>query len=113
MKIIKTLFFHSLALTLISVGFNVYAADQSICHSGAKISLYDNGSLQACLLKNDYDINGIQCKNNGLVSFYNNGNLESCVLSKASSVGMIKCRGNGLISFFINGNLKSCLKPDN
>jgi len=113
MRIIKILFFQSLALTFLLAGFNVFAADQSICHPGAKISLHNNGSLQACQLKNDYDVNSIQCKNNYLISFYNNGSLETCVLSKSTSIGMIKCQENGLISFFMDGNLKSCLKPDN
>jgi hypothetical protein len=113
MKIIKILFFQSLALTFLLAGSNVLAADQSICHPGAKVLLYNDGSLQACQLKNDYDVNSIQCKSNALVNFYNNGSLESCVLAKSTSIGMIKCQHNGLISFFIDGNLKSCMKPDN
>jgi hypothetical protein len=55
MKIVKTLFFQSLALTLVLASFNVYAADQSICNSGANVVLHNNGSLKACQLKNDYD----------------------------------------------------------
>jgi len=113
MKLIKILFCHSLVLTFLMTGFTVFAADQSICHSGAKVLLHNNGSLQACQLKNDYDVNSIQCKSNASISFYSNGSLESCVLSKSASIGMIKCQQNGLISFFIDGNLKSCTKPDN
>jgi len=113
MSIVKHLFFQSLVLTFLLSGFNVFAADESICHSGAKILLYNNGSLQTCQLKDDYDTNSIQCKGNAQINFYNNGNLESCVLARSTSIGMIKCRGNGIITFFIDGNLKSCTKPDN
>jgi hypothetical protein len=113
MKIRKTLFFQCLALTAVLAGFNVYAADQSICHSGANVVLHNDGSIQACQLKDDYDVNSIQCKKDGPVSFYTNGNLESCVLSKPTAVGMIKCKQNGPISFYIDGKLKSCVKPDN
>jgi hypothetical protein len=42
--------------------FYVYAADQSICHSGANVEFYKDGSLKACRLKKDYDMNSIQCK---------------------------------------------------
>lgn len=113
MKMIRNLFFHGLVLTLLLAGFNVFAANQSICHPGAKILLYNNGSLQSCQLKDDYDVNSIQCKSNRPISFYNNDSLESCVLSKSTSVGMTECRQNSLISFFMDGKLKSCTKPDN
>ena len=86
MKIIKTLFSQSLAFTLVLACFNVYAADQSICNSGSKVVLHNNGSLKACQLKNDYDANSIRCKNDGPVSFYYNGNLESCVLSREATI---------------------------
>lgn len=112
MNILKYLFFQSLVLTFLLSGFNVFAADQSICHSGTKILLYDNGSLQTCQLKDDYDTNSIQCKGNARITFYNNGNLESCVLARSTSIGMIKCQQDGLIVFFIDGNLKSCTKPN-
>ena len=113
MILLKTLFLQGLALTLVLVSFNVYAADQSICNPGSNVALYNNGSLKACQLKNDYDANNIRCQNNGTVSFYNNGNLESCMLSTAAAIGDNKCKENGLISFYIDGKLMSCLKPDN
>jgi hypothetical protein len=113
MKIINALLFLSLALTSVLTGFTVYAADQSICHSGANVLLYDNGSLKACQLKNDYEANGIKCKSDGPVSFYDNGNLESCVLSTPATIDTNKCKEGGMISFFIDGKLKSCVKPDN
>jgi antitoxin component YwqK of YwqJK toxin-antitoxin module len=113
MKTPNSMFYLSLALASVLAGLNVYAADQSICHSGANVLLYDNGSLKACLLEKDYDANGIQCKSNNSVSFYNNGNLESCVLSKPATLDMNKCKEDGLISFYIDGKLKSCVKPDN
>src|SRR5271157_3153267 len=112
MKIIKTLFFLSLALTSAFVSFNVYAADQSICNSGANVVLHNNGSLKACQLKDDYDANNIRCKNGGSVSFYSNGKLESCVLSAEATIDKNKCKADGLISFFIDGKLKSCMKQD-
>jgi antitoxin component YwqK of YwqJK toxin-antitoxin module len=113
MKIIKTLFFQSLVLTLVLASFSVYAVDQSICNSGANVVLYNNGSLKACQLKNDYDANNIRCKNDGPVSFYDNGNLESCMLSMPATITENKCKQDGLISFYIDGKLKSCVKPDN
>lgn len=113
MKIIKTLFFQSLVLTSVLASFNVYAADQSICQSGANVILHDNGSLKACQLKSDYEANKIRCKNGGSASFYNNGNLESCVLYEPVTIADSKCKQDGLISFYIDGKLKSCVKPDN
>jgi hypothetical protein len=113
MKIINILFFLSLVLISVFAGINVYAADQSICHSGANVLLYDNGSLKSCQLEHDYDANGVQCKSNALISFYNNGNLESCVLSQSVTIDVNKCREDGLISFFVDGKLKSCMKPYN
>jgi antitoxin component YwqK of YwqJK toxin-antitoxin module len=107
MKIIDNLFSLSLALALILllVIFNVYAADQSICNPG--------GLLKSCQLKDDYDANNIRCKNGGSVSFYSNGKLESCILSAEATIAESKCRADGLISFYIDGKLKSCLKQDN
>ena len=113
MKIIKTLFFQCLALAAVFAGFNVYAADQSICHSGTNVALHNDGSLKACRLKNDFDANSIRCKNDDAISFYSNGNLESCVLSMPATIDMNKCEQDGLISFYIDGKLKSCRKPDN
>ena len=115
MKIIKKLFFQSLALTLALVlaDFNVYAADQSICNSGTDVVLHNNGSLKSCQLKDDYDANNIRCKNGGSVSFYNNGKLESCVLYAEATIAKNKCKPDGLISFYIDGKLKSCMKQDN
>jgi len=113
MKIPNSMFSLSLALAAVFAGFTVYAADQSICQSGANVLLYDNGSLKTCQLEKEYESNGIQCKSGNSVSFYNNGNLESCVLSKPATVDMSKCKENGLVSFYSDGKLKSCMKPDN
>ena len=113
MKIIKNLFFLSMALTLVLINFNVYAADQSICNSGANVVLHDNGLLKSCQLRDDYDANSIRCKNGGPVSFYSNGKLESCVLSAEVNIAKSKCKADGLISFYIDGKLKSCMKQDN
>ncbi len=113
MKIIKILFFQSLALALAFAGLNVYAADQSICNPGATIILHNNGTLRSCQLKDDYydDENEVQCKSDYLVSFYENGNLESCVLAAEASIDENTCKEGGLIYFYINGQLKSCVKP--
>jgi hypothetical protein len=113
MKNITILFFLGLALTSLFVSFTVHAADQSICHSGSNVLLYDNGSLKACQLENDYAANGIQCKSNNSISFYSNGNLESCVLARSVTIDTNKCKEDGLISFYIDGKLKSCMKPNN
>ena len=113
MKIIKTLFFLSLALTFAFVIFNVFAADQSICNPGANFVLHQNGSLKSCQLKDDYDANNIRCKNGGAISFYSNGKLESCVLSESVTIENNKCKADALISFQSDGTLKSCMKQDN
>lgn len=113
MKIIKYLFFMSLALTLVVVIFNVHAADQSICNSGANVYFHNNGSLKSCQLQDDYDANNIRCKNGGSVNFYSNGKLESCVLFAEANIAKSKCKADGLISFYIDGKLKSCMKQDN
>lgn len=112
MKIMKNLFFLSLALPLVFAGVNAYAVDQSICHSGANVVLHNNGSLKSCQLKSNYDENNIQCKSDGQVSFYDNGKLESCVLSASVTIGKNKCKEDGLISFYIDGKLKSCMNQD-
>ncbi len=113
MKISNIVIFLSLTLASALASFTVYAADQSICHPGANVLLYDNGSLKACQLEKDYDANSIQCKSNNSVSFYDNGNLESCVLSTPATIGTNECKQGGLISFYIDGKLKSCAKPVN
>ena len=117
MKIVKTLFVHSLilasVLASILVGLNIYAADQSICNPGANVILYDNGSLKSCKLKDDYDANNIRCKNGGSVSFYQNGKLESCVLYADVTIAESKCKADGQVSFYSDGKLKSCMKQDN
>ena len=49
MKIVDNLFSLSLALALILIlaVFNVYAADQSVCNSGANVVLHDNGLVKS------------------------------------------------------------------
>ncbi|MEN6373958.1 MAG: hypothetical protein ABFD75_04135 [Smithella sp.] len=112
MNIIKTLFVQSLILASVFVSFNIYAADQSICNPDANVVLYDNGLLESCQLKDDYDVNNITCKNGGLISFYENGKLESCMLSAEVNISDTKCKPDAPISFHIDGNLKSCMKQD-
>ncbi|MEN6360860.1 MAG: hypothetical protein ABFD63_02565 [Smithella sp.] len=112
MKIIKILFVQSLALALALAGFNLYAADQSICNPDTKVALHNNGTLKSCQLKDDYAANNVQCKNDYPVSFYENGNLESCMLSSEATLAGNNCKQDGLISFYIDGKLKSCVKRD-
>lgn len=104
------LFFLSLALVVGSL--NVYAVDPSLCNPGVNVILHNNGSLKSCDLKGDYEANNIRC-NKGRVSFYDNGTLESCMLSKPTTVGENKCDQVGLIYFYPDGKLKSCMKPGN
>ena len=115
MKIIDNLFSLSLAsaLILMLVIFNVYAADKSICNSGANVVLHQNGSLKSCQLKDNYNENNITCKNGGLISFYSNGKLESCMLNAEVTISKSVCKADALIVFFIDGNLKSCMKQEN
>jgi len=112
MKIIKILFFQSLVLTFLLAGFNVFAADKSICNSGANVVLHHNGSLKSCQLESNYDANKITCKNFNSISFYSNGKLESCVLYAEVTIFKSVCKPDALISFYIDGKLKSCTKPD-
>jgi hypothetical protein len=112
MKIRRTLFLPGLALISLLTGFNVYAADPSICNPGSDIVLHSNGSLKSCQLKYDFAVNNIHCKSDYPVNFYTNGKLESCVLSAAATIAGNKCSENGEITFYTNGNLKSCVKPD-
>jgi hypothetical protein len=95
MKIVKTLFFQSMAFVCVFAGFNVYAGDQSICNSGAKVELHNNGALKDCQLKNDIDANKIRCKNGSSVRFYPNGNLETCVLAAQATLGQNTCQEDG------------------
>jgi len=90
MKIIKTCFFLSLALTLLT-SFNVYAVDQSICQSGANV-YFIRRITKILPTQNDYVANNIRCKGDGPVSFYSNDNLESCVLSTDTTVAENKCK---------------------
>lgn len=113
MKIIKILFFQNLVLTFLLAGFNVFAADQTICNTGTNVVLHNNGSLKSCQLKDNYDVNNITCKNGGTVSFYSNGKLESCVLYAEVTISKSKCKADALISFYTDGKLKSCMKQDN
>lgn len=113
MRIIKFLFFQSLVLTFLLAGFNVFAADQSICNTGANVVLHNNGALKSCQLKDNYDVNNITCKNGGTVSFYSTGKLESCFLYAEVTLSKTVCKSDALISFYIDGKLKSCLKKDN
>jgi hypothetical protein len=112
MKIRKAVFLQVLALISVLIGFNVYAADPSICNPGSDIVLHSNGSLKSCQLKYEYDVNNFHCKSDYPVNFYSNGKLESCVLSAAATIAGKNCAENGEISFHSNGNLKSCVKPD-
>ena len=108
-----SVFLSVLSVALVTVSFNVYAADPSICSSGEAVVLHNNESLRSCELKDDYDANNIRCSNRSRVSFYDNGNLESCILSTPTTIGENNCDQSGLISFYPDGKLKSCTKPGN
>lgn len=112
MNTVKILFVQSLLLASLLVSFNVSAADQSICDPDANVALYDNGSLESCQLKDNYDVNNITCKNGGAISFYENGKLESCVLNEEVDLSDTKCKPDAPISFYIDGKLKSCMKQE-
>ena len=86
----------------------VQAADQSICKDARTVSLYEDGSMQSCVLKDNYKVNGIECESGHAIKLYMSGNLESCVLYKDASIGTNKCQANGLIYFYQDGNLKQC-----
>jgi len=94
-------------------GSNAHAVDSSIYSPGVKVEVHDNGSLRSCDLKEDYEVNGIQCRNENRISFYNNGKLESCILSAPATIGAYECEQYTLIYFYPDGRLKSCMKPVN
>jgi hypothetical protein len=110
MKIGKTVAVLSLAWISILAGFNVHAADPSICNPGVDVVYHSNGALKSCQLKYEYTANSVRCKSDYPVSFYTNGRLESCVLSAAATITGINCAGNGEIAFYMNGNVRSCMK---
>jgi hypothetical protein len=113
MTITKIMFFQSLALISVLAVINVYAADRSICNDGGNVALYDDGSLKACQLKDDYDVDNISCKNYGPISFYPNGNLESCELAREVTIGGYTCQEDRLIFLYVDGKLKSCERRGN
>ncbi|MEN6620945.1 MAG: hypothetical protein ABFD50_05310 [Smithella sp.] len=110
MNIMKTFFIQSLLSAFLLTGFNVFAVDQSICDPNANIVLYNNGALQSCQLKDNYDINNITCKQGTIIRFYDNGQLESCVLNAEVTISDTRCKPDSPISFYIDGNLRSCMK---
>ncbi len=100
---------------LILIMFGVIEAnaiDQSICHSGANVVLYPNGSLKSCVLKDSFRVNEIKCNSQSPVSFYDNGRIETCVLAEPAKISGQECRESGTISFYPDGKLKSCVKKD-
>jgi hypothetical protein len=111
MKIIKTLLVINL-FSVILFSFNIYATDQSICDPNSNVVLFNNGALQSCQLKDNYDVNNITCKNGGIINFYENGALESCVLYAEVTLSDTKCKPDAPIYFFNNGNLRACMKQD-
>jgi hypothetical protein len=99
-------------LCLVLLSIPAHAADQSICDEGSRVVLYENGDLRSCILKDNYEINGVTCISGYLISYYPNGNLEYCVLYGPVTIGSTQCRENGSIIFYENGDLQSCVKPD-
>ena len=100
-----------LSITSVFVSFNLYAADPSICSSGVSVAVYENGSLKSCVLKDDYEVNNVQCRYENRIRFYDNGNLESCILSVPATIGEYQCEQYAFITFYPDGRLKSCIKP--
>lgn len=100
---------------LILIVFGVIEAtaiDQSICHAGANVVLYPNGSLKSCVLKDSFRSNEIKCNGQSQVSFYDNGRLETCVLAEPAKISGQECKESGPISFYPDGKLRSCVKKD-
>lgn len=54
----------------------------------------------------------ITCKSGGRISFYENGTLESCVLYEGVSLSNTNCKPDNSITFYFDGNLRSCTKQD-
>jgi hypothetical protein len=85
-----------------------FAIDQLICNSASKITLYPNGTLRSCMLKDPYEAYDIKCKV-GPISFYEDGTLEECMLADKATVGGVTCSELSSISFYPSGKLKSCV----
>ena len=99
-------------LSLLAANFPAYAADKSICSDDAYVTLYNDGTLKSCTLKDRYDINGITCKDNIQITFHNNGALESCQPVETVTVGDNRCKADGLITYYADGKLNQCVKSE-
>jgi hypothetical protein len=89
-----------------------YAIDQSICDAGSNVTLYPNGSLRSCILKDSFRSGGIKCREHRPIRFYNDGRLETCDLVDSTTVSGQKCKEFGPIDFYPDGRFKSCVKAD-
>jgi len=82
--------------------------DQSICNPGEIIN-HPNGQLKTCTLKDNFAINGVNCKQYAPITFYETGKLKSCDTSDYFNYGGITCNQHGLVSFYETGKLDTCI----
>ena len=99
-------------LFLLIGAFSVDAADKSICSYDAYLTLYNDGTLKACTLKDRYDINGITCRDNVPITFHKDGSLESCQLTENVTIDDNKCKADGLVTYYPDGKLNQCVKSE-
>ena len=83
--------------------------DQSICNPGSEISYHPNGQLKTCILKDNFAINGVNCKQYATIDLYNTGMLKSCVTSDYFNYDVITCNQYGQVSFYATGKLNTCI----
>jgi len=82
--------------------------DQSICTPGSDIAFHSNGQLKTCTLKDNFAINGVNCKQYAPIDLYESGKLKSCVTSDSFSYGKITCNQYSHVSFYATGKLHTC-----
>jgi hypothetical protein len=108
----KKIIYILLSLILLEANFGAFAADKSICSYDAYLTLYNDGTLKSCTLKDRYDINGITCKGNVSITFHNSGALQSCQLNENVTIDDNKCKADGLITYYPDGKLNQCVKSE-
>ena len=88
------------------------------CEKGFLITLFDNGTLESCLLTGDRtfhtgDRKAVNCNRASPVTLFRNGDLKSCAPTRDEDVRggsgpSRRCGQFRPVSFFENGDLEAC-----
>jgi hypothetical protein len=106
----KKIIYIFLVFILLTASLGAHAADKSICSNDANVTLFTDGTLKSCTLKDRFDINGITCKGDIQITFHASGALESCQPTENVTIGDNNCKADSLITFFADGKLNQCVK---